>query len=48
MEPIYLQEIRHEIPAQIRLAACAHVVSLQQIWDAVETEAGETPPAETL
>lgn len=46
--PTYLQKIRHEIPAQIRHAASAHVVSLQQIRDAVETEAGETPPAETL
>lgn len=43
-----LQEIGDEVAAQVGLSAGADVVALEQIGEAVETAAGDRPPAETL
>lgn len=42
----HLQEIRHEVALQVRLAPLADLVSLQQVGDAVAAETRDGPPAE--
>ena len=44
----YLEEIGDKVSAQMRLGAFADVVSLQKVGNAVETAAGDCPPAQTL
>ena len=44
----YLHEVGDEVATQVWLGLAADIVTLEQVGNAVETEAGNDPVAETL